>query len=187
MRVQIGSRVRPYVAGGRHLCVGGGCRGAESRGIGARPAAGLEGVEGVCVENPSPPSPRLQLTVPLLLLLLLGTPYTLPTPYTHPLQVVVPPGLTDAVLTEVLAPVSAAKWLHFTDVSAVFGGFAAPAHRAEYEAWLDRCVFGVLGVFGVWGLGCVWGLGATSGSGRDASSPRLHCTTQHPTHRQSVL
>lgn len=53
---------------------------------------------------------------------------------------VVPPGLTDAVLTEVLAPVSAAKWLHFTDVTAVFGGFAAPAHRAEYEAWLDRVV-----------------------------------------------
>jgi hypothetical protein len=53
---------------------------------------------------------------------------------------VVPPGLTDAVLTEVLAPVSAAKWLHFTDITAVFGGFAAPAHKAEYEAWLDRVV-----------------------------------------------
>lgn len=56
------------------------------------------------------------------------------------MQVVVPPGLTDTVLSEVLAPVSAAKWLHFTDITAVFAGFANSAHKAEYEAWLDRVV-----------------------------------------------
>lgn len=56
------------------------------------------------------------------------------------LQVVVTPGLTDTVLTEVLAPFSAAKWLHFTDVTAVFAGFAKPAHKSEYEAWLDGVV-----------------------------------------------
>lgn len=55
-------------------------------------------------------------------------------------QVIVPPSLTDAVLTEVLAPVSAAKWLYFTDITAVFGGFASPAHKAEYEAWLDKVI-----------------------------------------------
>jgi hypothetical protein len=65
--------------------------------------------------------------LPLLLLLLL-------------LQVIVTPGLTDTVLTEVLAPVSAAKWLHFTDITTVFGGFANAAHKAEYETWLDKVV-----------------------------------------------
>jgi hypothetical protein len=48
--------------------------------------------------------------------------------------------LTDAVLTEVLAPFASAKWLHFLDVGVVFGGFANPAHKAEYEAWLDEVV-----------------------------------------------
>lgn len=51
-----------------------------------------------------------------------------------------PPGLTDASLSQVLEPFAAAKWLHFTDVTAVFGGFADPAHKAEYEAWLDKVV-----------------------------------------------
>jgi len=55
-------------------------------------------------------------------------------------QVVVPPGLTDATLTTVLAQFSAAKWLHFTDITAVFGGFLNPAHKAEFEAWLDKVV-----------------------------------------------
>jgi hypothetical protein len=55
-------------------------------------------------------------------------------------QVVVTPGLTDTVLTEVLAPFSAAKWLHFTDMTAVFAGFANPAHKSEYEAWLDGVI-----------------------------------------------
>ena len=55
-------------------------------------------------------------------------------------QVVVPPGLTDTVLSEVLAPVSAAKWLHFTDITSVFAGFTDSAHKLEYEAWLDKVV-----------------------------------------------
>jgi hypothetical protein len=55
-------------------------------------------------------------------------------------QVVVPASLTDATLSEVLAQFSAAKWLHFLDVTYVFGGFANPAHKAEYEAWLDAAV-----------------------------------------------
>lgn len=59
---------------------------------------------------------------------------------TQPNQVVISPGLTDAVLTEVLAPFSAAKWLHFTDLPAVFAGLANPEHRSEFEAWLDRVV-----------------------------------------------
>lgn len=55
-------------------------------------------------------------------------------------QVVVPAGLTDVTLAEVLAPLSAAKWLHIVDVPAVFGGFANPVHRDEYEAWLATAV-----------------------------------------------
>jgi hypothetical protein len=55
-------------------------------------------------------------------------------------QVVVPAGLTDAELVSVLAPFAAAKYLHFNDVTAVFGSFANPNHRIEYERYLDQVV-----------------------------------------------
>jgi hypothetical protein len=57
-----------------------------------------------------------------------------------PQQVVVPAGLTDAELVSVLAPFAAAKYLHFNDITAVFGAFANPNHRVEYERYLDQVV-----------------------------------------------
>lgn len=57
------------------------------------------------------------------------------------LQVIVPKDLTNTELVSVLEPISAAKYLHFTDITAVFNGsFANPNHRIEYERWLDQVV-----------------------------------------------
>eukprot|EP00879_Flechtneria_rotunda_P013672 GHRR01014282.1.p1 GENE.GHRR01014282.1~~GHRR01014282.1.p1 ORF type:complete len:597 (+),score=263.65 GHRR01014282.1:1631-3421(+) len=55
-------------------------------------------------------------------------------------QVVVPAGLTDVELVQVLEPLATAKCLHFSDITTVFGGFGNPTHKVEYERWLDRVV-----------------------------------------------
>jgi hypothetical protein len=80
-----------------------------------------------------------------------------------PQQVVVPAGLTDVELVSVLAPFAAAKYLHFNDISAVFGAFANPNHRIEYEHYLDSVVQ-------PWCCKPAGGAAAAAGSGQQASA-----------------
>ena len=55
-------------------------------------------------------------------------------------QVLVPEGLTEIQLLQLLAPLATAKWLHLQDIGAMFKGFADPQHKTQFEAWWQGVV-----------------------------------------------
>lgn len=56
------------------------------------------------------------------------------------MQVVVPAGLSDVEVVQVLEPFAAAKYLHFHDITQVFSSFYNSFHKDELDKWMAKMV-----------------------------------------------